>query len=119
MAFLDPRVVLRRRATEPVLRVVVHQRDSGGERARALALRLAHRPQPRGVDVGVADGHGTVTCGVAEVLRQRRRDQTAGSGDIRDAVEYLGQQPLQSRPSWVVVSEGAHDTVEHLDVVGE
>ena len=53
---LDPRVLLGLRAGEPVLGILVHQPHCRGERADALANRLAHRPQPRRVDVGVAGG---------------------------------------------------------------
>ena len=56
LAFLDPRVLLRLRADEPVLGVLVHQPDGRGERPLALASRLADRPQPGGVDVRMPGG---------------------------------------------------------------
>ncbi len=119
VAVFDPCVVLGRRAAELVLRVVVHEGDRRGERPGALPHRLAHGPQPRSVDVGVADRDGTVTGRVAEVLGQCRCDHPLGGGDVGDAVQRLGQDALQAGPPWVVGCECPHDAVEHLDVVGE
>ncbi len=73
-AFLDPRVLRRLRAREAVVGVVVHQAHRRGERAQALALRLAQRPQPGGVDVGVADRDDAVRA-VAGPQRQGRSEE--------------------------------------------
>ena len=57
MAVAHPLVLDGLRAGEAVVGVVVHEADRGGERASALAHGLSHRPEPCGVDVGVADSH--------------------------------------------------------------
>ena len=107
MPLLDPGVVLRRRRGEHVLGVVVHQRDGGGERADALALGLADRPQPGGVDVRVADGDGTVTCrrspkSSASAGAIRRR--AAATSGIRSSVSASSAQ--QARTSRIVEWRG-------------
>ncbi len=56
VVLLHPGQVLGRRAHEVVLRVVLHQGHGGGEGAGALAHGLPQRPQPGGIDVGVAHG---------------------------------------------------------------
>jgi hypothetical protein len=116
---LDPRVVLRRRRSEHVLGVVVHQGDRRRERPGALAPRLADRPEPGSVDVSVADGHGAVAHGVTEVLRHRPGETATSSSHIGDAVEGVGDGPQQPSATRIVEGEGAHHPVEHLDVVGE
>ena len=55
-AVADPRVLLGLRAGEAVVGVALHEAQLGGERPHALAEGLLQRPQPRRVDVGVADG---------------------------------------------------------------
>ena len=69
IASLDPVVLRGLRAGEVVVGVVVHQPDGGGERARALADRLADRPQPRRVDVRVADADHAGGCPAAPAGR--------------------------------------------------
>ena len=54
-ALLQPRVVLRLRVREAVLGIRVHQPQLRRRRAHELAPRLLQRPQPRRVEVGVAD----------------------------------------------------------------
>ena len=70
---LHPRVLLRLRRGEPVLGIVVHEAERVGERPRALALRLADRPQPGGVDVRVPDRG---RCGAR---RERAGTRSAGA----------------------------------------
>ena len=70
VAVLDPGVLLRRRARERDLVVRVHEGQHVGDRARHLALRLPHRPQPRGVDVRVTHGVQHVRAG-RRLRRQR------------------------------------------------
>ena len=70
---LDPGVLLRRRAGEPEVRVGLGELEDVGERPGALADGLPDRPQPGGVDVGVADGDDAVRACVrrpAEHVRQ-------------------------------------------------
>src|SRR5207245_2238420 len=50
VALLDPCVLLRLRAREPELRVLVHVARLAAERAHELAIGLRERPEPRGVD---------------------------------------------------------------------
>ena len=85
-AFPDGRVVLLHplvlrglAAHEAVLRVGVHQRELVRERARALADRLAQRPQPRRVDVGVADGGDAVRM-LRRLGEDRREDRSRRGG---------------------------------------
>ena len=59
----DPGELLGRRAGEDEPGVLVHQSHHRGERPGALADRLAHRPQPRGVDVRMTDGVQVVGAG--------------------------------------------------------
>ena len=82
LVLVDPRVLLGLRAGEAVLGQLVHQPHRRGERPHALAHRLAHRPQPRRVDVGVAGGDdavarpgpaGAASAGASTARRRRRR----------------------------------------------
>ena len=87
-----------------------------------LRLRLADRPEPRGVDVRVADGDGAVAarhveCRIGET--EQRRDDPRGGGDVGEPVERGFERPQQLHPTRVVEPEGAHHAVEHLEVVGE
>ena len=86
LALGDPRVLLRLRAREPVVGLGVHQRDRRGERAAALAHRLAERPQPRRVDVRVAGGDDAVGA------RSGRHGERAG--DARRG--GVGARPRQA-----------------------
>ena len=56
LVLAHPRVLLGRRAANTSSSSVVHQLQRVGERAGDLADGLAHRPQPRRVDVRVAHG---------------------------------------------------------------
>ena len=71
-AIADPRVLLGLRAGEPVRRVALHEPQLGRERPHALAERLLQRPQPRRVDVRVADG--------GDLVRPRRVAPLPSSG---------------------------------------
>ena len=59
-AIAQPGVVLRLRVGEDVLGIVVEQPQLCGRGADQLAVGLLERPQPGGVEVGVADGGGEV-----------------------------------------------------------
>ena len=72
-AVADPRVLLRLRAGEAVVGIALHQPQLGRERAHALAVGLLERPQPGGVDVGVADRGDLVRPRAVAPLEQRRR----------------------------------------------
>ena len=75
-AVADPRVLLGLRAGEAVVGVALHEPQLGRERPHALAEGLLQRPQPRRVDVGVADGGDLVRPGrVAPLLQQRGEDR--------------------------------------------
>src|SRR4029077_4914998 len=60
---LDPFVLRGLRAREVIVGVHDHQSDRRGEGARALSPRLANRPEPGRVDVGVTDGDDAVGTG--------------------------------------------------------
>ncbi len=99
----DPGVLLRRRAREPQVGVLLGERDDVGERARALAHRLAHRPQPGRVDVRVPDGRDAVGAGVGgrgEHVGQPRRAP-------RRRVPAMSFTSRWSATSWSAVSTRA------------
>ena len=52
---LDVIVLLRLRVQENVIGILVHQTVDRGERARGLLVRVAQPPQPRRIDVRMAD----------------------------------------------------------------
>ncbi len=82
---LHPCVLLRRRRREHEVVVLVHQVEHVRERPRDLADRLAHRPQPRRVDVRVADGEDAVGarhCGGFQRRAESRAAVRGGGGDI-------------------------------------
>ncbi len=118
LAVLDPRVLLRLRADEPVLGVLVHQPDGRGERPLALASRLADRPQPGGVDVRMP-GRDDPMGARPGWCRQRRPDRVAGRRDVGDEVEGAFDVAQQPSPARVVERERAHQTVEDAEVVHE
>ena len=78
VAAFDPVVLGSLRAGEVIVGVVVHQPDGRGERARTFALRLANRPQPGGVDVGVTDSDDSVRAGPCTKV-ERRLERPADS----------------------------------------
>ncbi len=93
---LEPRVVLRGGRREPVLRVALHEHELVRERADDLAARLGERPQPRGVEMGVADRRHPVHAPGVAVGEQRGEDLPRarllpGLPHGAEAVE-LGQQ---------------------------
>ncbi len=119
-----PLVLGRLRAPELELRVVVHQGQHVAERAGALALRLADRPQPRRVDVGVADG------GDAVRRRHRRPGQDLGqlgpgrrrgTGDVveHEHVEHPLERPQDLVAPGLVERQLAHELVEGADVLAQ
>ena len=85
IVLLHPRVLLRLRRGEAVLGIVVHQPQRVRERARALALRLTDRPQPRGVDVRVADR--------AHAVRARTGARLASAGASAARVSSTQRTP--------------------------
>ena len=111
---LEPGELLGRGHGVDELGVVVHQGDDVGAGAGHLAHRLAHRPQPGGVDVGVADRREAVGAGPGGVLEHPaelapRRGRRAR--DVADVEEVEG--PV----------DGAEDLpapgVGHLELGGE
>ena len=119
----DPRVLLRLRAREPVVRRIVHQRHGRGERARALADRLAQRPQPRGVDVGVAGRHDPVGTGprrhgehAGDLRPGRHRGLVAPAARRRQHVERPDDRHADAGPAGVVERQRPHHTVQYVEV---
>ena len=118
-ALADPLVLLGLRAGEHVVGLVVHQGHRRSERAHALAHRLADRPQPRRVDVGVPGGDGAVVRGRSR-CRQRRSEDRPGlrrRGPDGDGVEPAGEQAQQPRPTSIGDGQRAHHRVEDVEVV--
>ena len=111
LALLDPRVLLSLGADEPVIGVLVHQADRRRERPLALASRLADRPQPCGVDVGVAGGDDPVGARPGR-QGQRRLDRVASGGDVGDEVEGAFDVAATAAAGGVVEGERSHQPVE-------
>ena len=94
----QPRVLLRRRHREDQLGVGVHQVGDVGAGASDLAHRLADRPQPGRVDVGVADGGEAVRAGPGrrgqhlDELGARRGRGAREVGDVQ-AGPWPGRAP--------------------------
>ena len=115
LAVLDPRVLLRLRADEPVLGVLVHQPDGRGERPLALASRLADRPQPGGVDVRMP-GRDDPVGARPGWCRQRRPDRwrAAATSGTRSRARRCRATTVAGG---VVERECAHQSVEDAEVV--
>ena len=80
--------------------VALHQPQLGGERAHALAERLLERPQPRRVDVRVADGGDLVRPGRVAPLAAAGRGSRAPRGHVaRSSASHALQKRLSSRSS--------------------
>ncbi len=95
----------------------------GGEGARALADRLADRPQPGQVDVGVADGADDERW-IAALLGQLGRQDQAGQARrvVRDVAEDqggLGQRGPDALVARAVLGQLLHQLAQHFDVVGQ
>ena len=119
----DPVVLLGLRAREPELRVAVHVRRLRAECPHHLSLRLGQRPQPRGVDVRVADRRELVDVRAVPVGEKRLQDRFALvprravvlDPDVAEAVE-LGEQ--LSRPRLVKAVHGVGlEPAEDIEVV--
>ncbi len=115
---LDPGVLLGLRAHEPVVGMVVEQPDRRREGPGALADGLAHRPQPGGVDVGMADGHHPVGTGPGR-YGECRCQQCPGPIDIGDDVECRCDGAQQSGPPGIGEGQRTHDAVEDVEIVDE
>ena len=109
-ALRQPRVVLCLRVREAVLGIRVHQPQLRGRRAHELAPRLLERPQPRRVEVGVADRAHPVQLARAAA---EEPGQPAAVAVERERVQ-LGEE--QSRPGGVD-ARLALQRPEHLEVV--
>ena len=123
-AVADPRVLLGLRAGEAVVGIALHEPQLGGEGPHALAEGLLQRPQPRRVDVRVADGGDLVRPGrVAPLLEQRAEDRAGprprravlGVPYVAEAVE-LAQQLAAPR---VVGARVVHQRRQDAEVAGE
>ena len=94
---LDPLVLRGLRADEAVLGVVVHHHRRRGEGAGTFTLCFPKRPQPRGVDVRVADGDhlvGARCSAVGEHGREQATGDGRGVGDV-GVVERAEGPPAQ------------------------
>jgi hypothetical protein len=115
VALLDPGVLLGLRAGEPVLGVLVHQPHRRRERAGALADRLADRPQPRRVDVGVpvATTRWALAARRLASSGRARGGRRSTSGTRRGHVRGCAA----AGPAVGRRGERAHQPVEHVEVV--
>ena len=104
----DPRVLLRLRAREAVVRIGLHQPQLARERAHALAVGLLERPQPGGVDVRVADRGDLVHPRAVAPSEQRREDLPVAR--VAEAVE-LAQQLAAPRALLLV-----HQRRQHAEI---
>lgn len=121
LVLLDPGVLLGLRAGEHQLGVVPRERGDIGEGARRLAHGLAQRPQPGGVDVGVAGGGDPVRAGVrgpGQRLGQFSAGGGRGAGDVVqvESVERVLQGAQDLVPHGVVEVQFVHEPFEDLDV---
>ncbi len=105
VALLDPGVLLRLGAGEPVLGIRVHVRGLRAERPDALPVRLRDRPEPGGIDVRVSD-RGDLVAVVAVPLGIERCQLCSGlrpasailrSPDVAEAVQLVEQLPRERR----------------------
>ncbi len=121
MGLLDPGELLRRRAGEDEVVVLVHQVQHGGERAGAFADRLPDRPQPRGVDVRMPDGVQVMRAGVGGRGQHPGQFGPAGrrgAGDVARVhrVHHPFQRAQDQRPAGQVGRQLGHQAGQHLDV---
>src|SRR5262249_16553870 len=113
VTLLDPRVLLGLRAREAVLGVLVHVPRLTAERADRLAIGLRERPQPRRVDVRVADRRDLVCARPVVVLVERLEDR--GILLVAEPVQ-LGAQV--AGPAWLERIRRL-ELAEELEVVEE
>ena len=120
---LDPVVLLRLRRREVVLGVVLHEPQRVRERARTLALRLADRPEPRGVDVRVADRAHAVRVGRGRAREhaaraRRARHRHAGRRRRRRSIRSHAASSASStrRCRGVVAGQHVDELREHQHV---
>src|SRR5205807_3548148 len=110
------------RAREPELGIALHVGELRAERADSLAVALGERPQPGGVDVGVADRGELVGHRGVAALEQRGED---GLGlvpggailrpDVADAVQLRQQL---AGPGRIEPLRGVGlEATEHVEVV--
>ncbi|ORT58383.1 hypothetical protein BKD26_19095 [Streptomyces sp. CB03238] len=116
-----PRVLLRLRAREHQLRVLLREGRDIGERPRRLAYRLAQRPQPRRVDVRVPRRRDPVRarrCGPCQRVRQPGPGGRRRTGHVVQVehVEHVLQGAEDLVPPRPVGRQLTHQLVQHLDV---
>lgn len=121
---LDPVELLGLRHGEDELRVLVHQVHHVRRRPRHLADRLAQRPQPRGVDVRVADRADPVRAGVGGGGEHPGQPGPGGGGRSGNVFEVQGvQRGVQGAqdlvPPGVALVELCHQGVEDVEVLYE
>ena len=109
-------------STRTVVGLVVHQPHGRCEGAGALAHGLADRPQPRRVDVGVADGHDAASscarAGTASAGRQTARAAAAVPGTSAMSRASNADSSVRSSrcPRGSSSGERASSRRQHLDV---
>lgn len=116
-----PLVLLGLRAGEDEVLVLVGQRSDVREGAGRLALGLTDRPQPRRVDVRMADARDLVGAGVGRLgqrgrqgrsYRRRRTGHVVQVEEVEGAVQ--GVRDLVA--ARVVVVQLQHQLAQYLDV---
>ena len=111
---LHPRVLLRLRAREPVLGVLVHVADCGAERPQRLAVRLGERPEPRCVDVRVADCGDLVRVRAVPLLVELGEDRRVALVAESRRARRAGRPPERG-----VGRRMRLERAQHLEVVRE
>ncbi len=86
VVLLQPRVLLRAGGGEHEVGILVHEREHVREGPGDLAARLAHGPEPGGVDVRVADRGDPVRARVGGRGEHGRELPPAGGGGAGDVV---------------------------------
>ena len=92
----DPAVLLGLAAEEPEVGATFHQTIDRRERPEALSTGLRERPEPGGVDVGVADGDAGGS-GPAVPARAPEQRFERGELDVEGGPRIVGGDPSEDR----------------------
>ncbi len=119
--FLDPGVLLGRGHRVDQIGILGQQVQLVGRGPGDLADGLAGRPQPGGVDVGVADSGDLVRAGVRRLGERRGQDLAGPIGACRlrrsrRQVHRLVQRQSDLCPPRVGLGQCRAELVQHVDV---
>ena len=114
-----PGVMLRCRGAEDVSGIALDEVELSGEGTGGLAHRLALRPQPGGVDVGVTDGAHRDVAGVRG-LGHHRGQFTPGGGVVRliagQHLAALAQGTQDAHLAHAALGQGLIEVEQHFHV---